>query len=117
MNQRLRVMVVEDEPLIALDIEAELTDRGFDIAGPFGSVADALACVAGDDVSIAILDISLGRGGNSFDIARALAAKHIPFIFLSGDAQKRPEEFKTRTVLTKPIDYAQLDRSLKAAAG
>lgn len=113
MPQPMRVLIVEDEPLIAMDLEFELNERDMEVVGPAGHADAALELVAQEPLSIAVLDINLGAG-NSFEIARALDRKQIPFIFLSGDATKLPAEFGNRTVLTKPIDYALLEKTLKA---
>lgn len=113
MAEAPRILVVEDNPLIALDIVSELTDRGFEVVGPVGRVEKGLDLIAREQLSIAVLDVSLGAD-NSFEIARALRNNKVPFIFVSGNAGALPDEFCDQTVLVKPIDYELLDRTLKA---
>jgi CheY-like chemotaxis protein len=64
-------------------------------------------------LDLALLDVSL-RGENSFEIARALAAKSVPFIFMTGYVSNDfPEDFKDRPILNKPVDEAKLVSSVK----
>ncbi len=108
-----RILVVEDDPLIAMDLVAELADRGFEVVGPVGRVAPGIEKVEQEHLSIAVLDISLGAA-DSFDIARALKKKQVPFVFLSGNAGELPDEFSDQTVLKKLIDYDLLEQTLNA---
>ena len=78
-----RVMVVEDELLIAMLIEDTLLDEDCAIVGPFTSVADALAAAHDVVVDVAVLDVNL-RGEKVYPVAEALAARQIPFLLLSG---------------------------------
>jgi DNA-binding response OmpR family regulator len=116
MSDAPKVLVVEDEPLIALDLESELTERGFEVVGPAGRVDKALELVTRTELSIAVLDINLG-GHDSFEIAKALELQEVPFVFLSGDTTKLPELYKDRPVLSKPIDYEALARTLRMHLG
>jgi DNA-binding response OmpR family regulator len=78
-----RVLIVEDEPLVAFLIEEYLADAGCEPVGPFDSVAKALKSVRSETFDLAILDINLG-GEKSYPIADALIQQGTPFLFLSG---------------------------------
>src|SRR4051794_18564375 len=80
-----RLLVVEDEYLIAASLARELEGRGAEVVGPAGSVRDALALVEaeGDRLDGAVLDINL-RDERVYPVADALVARGVPFIFLTG---------------------------------
>jgi DNA-binding response OmpR family regulator len=77
-----RVLVVEDQFLIAMDLNAILTDAGFDVIGPVGTVAAALDALRAERPDAAILDVNL-RGERSTPVAEALQAMHVPFVLAS----------------------------------
>ncbi len=117
MTDRTRVLVVEDEVVIALDLQAELESRGYDVAGPAGTIADAMDALSAGHVGIAVLDINLGED-TSFDIARRCLGDGIPVVFLSGDGgDALPEELREIELVTKPVDYGALDLALSRAMG
>jgi CheY-like chemotaxis protein len=103
------VLVVEDEFLIAMEIESILIDAGADVLGPCASVAEALGVIEGTRFSAASLDIRLGYE-TSEPIALALTEKGIPFVFYSG--QVLPETMRQKwpdvTVLSKPVSGSRL---------
>ena len=113
MVQRKRVLVVEDEPLIAWDIEAELSERMFQVIGPVATSSAALDLVANERLDSAVLDINL-RTETSYDVARCLEEKSIPFLFLTGNKTAILDEFADRPTLAKPIDYQQLEMVLNS---
>ncbi len=82
---RKRILLVEDESLIALMMEEALRDLDLDVVGPFGTVEDALAAVDRERIDGGILDINLG-GEMAYPIARILQARHVPFVFMTGYA-------------------------------
>lgn len=109
-----RVLVVEDEWLIAAAIADELQAAGYEVAGPVGSVQEAVDIIDCEAVNAAVLDIHL-HNETSFAIADALARRDVPFIFSSGFSQHRiPPEHQQRGLLSKPLDPALL---LGAVAG
>jgi DNA-binding response OmpR family regulator len=79
----VRVLVVEDEFMIALDISQQLADAGFEVVGPAKSVRKALKFVAEPGCDVAVLDVNL-CGETSEPIAEQLRASGKPFIVLSG---------------------------------
>lgn len=110
---RLRVLVVEDEPIIALAIEDALVDLG---ATPVLAerLADAEAALAHDAPDAAILDVNI-HGQRSYRIAEALTARGVPFIFATGygDAE-HPPMFRTAPTLTKPYGRDEIAAAFAA---
>jgi two-component sensor histidine kinase/DNA-binding response OmpR family regulator len=103
-----RVMVVEDETLIALVISEYLTELGLSIVGPYNTVVEAMAALKNSNVDAAVLDINLGKE-LAYPLADALQAANVPFIFVTGYGEAGLEErFKDIPVLQKPIDRQTL---------
>jgi two-component sensor histidine kinase/DNA-binding response OmpR family regulator len=103
-----RVMIVEDEALVALVLADQLTDMGVSVVGPCGSVAAAKAAVAETDLDAAVLDVNLG-GELVYPVAELLQAKGIPFIFVTGYGQESiDKKFAYAPVLEKPIEQEAL---------
>lgn len=104
-----RILVVEDDPIIALDLAGQLAEAGYAIVGPASNVARALALVNDEGCDIAILDVNLGRGATSEPIAVELTKRSIPFITLSGYSNdQNPAVFKSGAQQSKPVDVADL---------
>lgn len=82
----LRVLVVDDEAVIALEIEYVLTDAGAAVVGPVGMVEEALALVRSERLSAAVLDVRLS-GESIESVADALFERDVPFIFYSGQVE------------------------------
>ncbi len=98
-----RILVVEDEFLIALDIAGVLEQAGFAVIGPHGTVADALAAIGGDTVHGALLDANLA-GEPVGTIADALAVRRIPFAFVSGYGRDHlPAKHRSAPLIKKPF--------------
>ena len=97
------VLVVEDEALIAMDLQALLEDAGYRVLGPANSPAAAFALLEnGNDPDVALLDVNLGRS-DVFVVANALASRKTRLIFLTGHtAQKLPPAHRHRPLLAKP---------------
>lgn len=99
----LTVLIVEDEPLIAMSLEDALLDQGVTCLGPAGSVAAALDMIETGGFDIALLDVNL-RGERVDAVADRLAAAGIPFIFTTGHgAEGLPDAHRTRPVIGKPF--------------
>ena len=81
-----RVLVVEDEMLIALQLEDMLADAGCIVVGPFARVADALAVAKAEIVDLALLDVNIA-GEKSFPVAHVLEKRGVPFLFVTGYGQ------------------------------
>lgn len=103
-----RILVVEDEPLLAMDIAGQLEDAGAHVVGPAASEAGALGMIEQYRFDAALLDANLD--GLPVDtIAAALARAKVPFVFVSGyDRDSLPDEFGDIELLPKPFDPRQL---------
>ena len=108
-----RVLVVEDEYMLAEDLREELERQGALVMGPVASVADALELLrSGPAPYVAILDINLG-GEMAYPVADALRARDIPFIFATGyEAQAIPKAYKDVPRAEKPVEVRQATAKL-----
>ena len=111
---RLRALLVEDEPLVALMIEDMLADLGIDVALSASTLADALAATEAD-FDFALLDINL-KGERSFPAAEALRRRGKPFMFVTGYGTLGTygTDFDV-VVLQKPFTIADLRAGLVRA--
>ncbi len=106
--QGKRILVVEDEPYVALDICACLTSAGCEIVGPTGALTDAKAMVEQSYFDAALLDLNL-EGQISDELAQALTHRNIPFAFLTGYRRSAlPPAFRDCIMLSKPFGREQL---------
>ena len=107
-----RVLVVEDEMMVLLNIEDALADLGCSDVSVAATVDDALALVEGESFDVAMLDVNLG-GQASYGVADALALHSIPFVFSTGYGEHGIEaRFGDRLVLRKPYSDRQLGAAL-----
>jgi PAS domain S-box-containing protein len=98
-----RILVVEDEPLIAMDVGSSLSDAGCEVVGPAASIESAKSLIAGAAFDAALLDANLG-GYPADELAAALARLNIPFIFVTGYGREGlPEAFRQGPVISKPF--------------
>lgn len=117
-HQPPRIMIVEDEALVALMVEDLLTDFGCQISGSFGAVDDALAYLK-DAVAPppaldgAVLDVNIG-GTMVFPVAERLRAAGIPFVFATGYGALPRQGFEDVVVLNKPINPVLLKDAVEA---
>jgi len=112
-----RVLVVEDEAMIAMLIEDMLADLGCAAVGPAHSIEEALDLAGADGLDAALLDVNLA-GRPSFAVADLLRERGVPTIFSTGygDAGLREADRGT-TVLHKPFGAEDLERALGKALG
>jgi CheY-like chemotaxis protein len=103
-----RFLIIEDEPLVMLELVDLLTGAGAVVAGQASSRSDALELARTRQVDGALLDGNL-QGEMVDDIAAALAARGIPFLFVSGYGREHlPVEFDRVVAVTKPFSPATL---------
>jgi DNA-binding response OmpR family regulator len=103
-----RVLVVEDEALVAMLVEDALLDAGFGVIGPAATVAEALDLLGQDKPDAAVLDLNLA-GETSVPVADALAARGIPFVVATGyGVGGLPAGHPSVPVLAKPYDPGEL---------
>jgi CheY-like chemotaxis protein len=108
-GSRPLILVVEDEFLIAMEIEQMLTELGCTVLGPVPSVARALALIEREEPDFAILDVNLGRE-RSAPVAEALRERGVPFALATGyDRSQLPEQaYQGAPHLGKPLDHQRL---------
>jgi DNA-binding response OmpR family regulator len=99
-----KVLVVEDEFLVALDIEDALVGAGFEVCGPASTLEEALASVSCGDFDVALLDANL-NGKPVLEVASRLSEAGIPFAFVSGYGRETlPAQFGHIAHVPKPFD-------------
>jgi CheY-like chemotaxis protein len=110
---RSRILIVEDEPFIALTLEDMLVELGFALAGTVSQVAEAIELVKREPVDCALLDVNLGT--EKIDpVADLLATRGCPFIFTTGYGRSGiPNGHSNRPVLQKPFRMDDLANVLR----
>jgi CheY-like chemotaxis protein len=113
-----RILLAEDEVLVAADIERMLIELGCEVVGPVATVAETERLAASEPLDGAVLDVNL-RGAQVFDALPALRARDIPVILSSGYSNSGvfPEEFRDLPVLVKPYDPKELAALLRTVFG
>jgi two-component sensor histidine kinase len=108
------ILVVEDETLIAMQIEQALTQAGYRVIGPVARLSEAPEAIANGALEGAVLDINLG-GERSFAIADLLMSRRVPFMFCTGFAASSilPDRFRDIPVIIKPFSVANLLKRLE----
>jgi CheY-like chemotaxis protein len=117
-GSRPLILVVEDEVLIAMEIEQMLADLGCTVLGPAPSVARALALIEREEPDFAILDVNLGRE-RSAPVAEALRERGVPYALATGyDRSQLPEDaYRDTPHLGKPLDHQRLVGALACLRG
>ncbi len=111
----LKVLVVEDESLVALDIETMLEEMGCTVVASVPRLVKALDLVSRLDFDLAVLDINLA-GEVVYPLAFRLAERGIPFLFSTGySTADLPPELRDRPILRKPVMLASLKRAVAMA--
>ena len=115
--QNRRILVVEDEAMIALDLEATLTSAGASVIGPLAQVADAIEALQDEDPDAALLDVNVG-GQRVYPVVAILQARGIPFVFLTGYAEQMlPESLRDQRICRKPCHPQRVVQALQAVLG
>ncbi|KQS87788.1 MULTISPECIES: HWE histidine kinase domain-containing protein [unclassified Rhizobium] len=118
LSEDLKVLLVEDQMLIALDVESMLADHGISDVITSASAADALARLADFTPDVAILDVNLGDG-TSLIVARELTIRGVPFLFATGYGKSEmiPPDFASVPVIRKPYDASSLVSTMRKLVG
>jgi DNA-binding response OmpR family regulator len=112
-----RVLVVEDDALLALDIARQLADAGLEVVGPATSVTKALGLIGKIGCDVAVLDVNLGKE-TAEPVARELRVRGTPFVVLSGySSEQHPPGFRGAPVLSKPARPGVLVATLRTCVG
>lgn len=111
-----RVLVVEDEALVAMLIEDILLDAGAEVAGPAATATEALALLAASLPDVAVVDVNLGTH-TSEPVTAALAASGVPFLIATGYGATGMAAPPGSAVLSKPFEPSALVERLAALLG
>lgn len=108
-----RVLVVEDEYMLATELEMELLDAGAIVLGPIGTIEEAVDLVRFEqEIDGAILDVNLG-GEMVFPVADLLIERGVPFVFTTGyDESIIPPNFKHVVRCEKPINITRITQAI-----
>ena len=110
-----RILIVEDEFLVALHLEDLLTDMGHHVVGPCSRIQNAIELARTENIDFAVLDINVA-GTRSFPVADVLRQRRIPFVFASGYGDEGlADGFRNETVLRKPFEPGALRRAITIA--
>jgi len=113
-GQQRRILIVEDEPMLAFALEDTLIESGFEIAGVTGELSTALTLIESGVCDAAILDVNLS-GVSAGPAASALASRGIPFLILSGyTSAQQPSAFAGAPRLQKPCRPDRLIQVLRS---
>ncbi len=86
-------MIVEDEALLALELELEVEAAGHAVVGIAASRKAAFEIIAKSEPEFAFVDVHLSDGPSGIEIGKRLAEKHVPFVFVTGNVKRIPEDF------------------------
>jgi len=109
-----KILVVEDEMLVAIDYCERLAEAGAEIVGPFTSVSQAMKCIDASRIDVAVLDYALADQ-TSDALQVALARRDIPFVVISAYPRVLVRRHAHQQVLSKPISPDALCETIKAA--
>jgi CheY-like chemotaxis protein len=117
VNEGRNILVVEDEPLIAMMLEDFLESLGHTIAASCDNLSDALTKAEMDGYDVAILDVNL-KGESVWPVAERLKARGVPFVIASGGhVEPPPAEFASAPMLEKPYTIDRITPALDQAVG
>ena len=98
-----RVLVVEDEVLVANTLEAVLRHAGCEVLGPISSLDKAVAAARHEEIDVALLDLNLA-GNKVYPVAEVLLKREIPFVLMTGNrGEALPSGYEGRPVMFKPF--------------
>lgn len=108
-----RIMIVEDEPLVAFDNEHGLTDAGYEVVATVDSRAAAIAILARETLDLVLTDIGLHGDGDGHDVARAARDKGVPVLLVTAQCSDEGRALALGW-LAKPYSIAVLEQTLVA---
>src|SRR5258706_949772 len=105
-----RVLLVEDEILVAMMMKDILTELGFSVIGPFSRLSEAMVAAVHEDINAGIIDVNLG-GEFVYPVADVLAARKIPFVFVTGyGVESIDSRFGYVPIVKKPVQRQVLQK-------
>jgi len=110
-----KVLIIEDNYVVAAHLAAALEDDGFKVVGPVRTAASAICRIDEEALDGALLDVRL-REGNAVDVASALRAHRVPFVIVSGYSHDTlPSELKGAPYIGKPMGLSELIQTARNA--
>jgi len=97
-----RILVVEDENFLAMELTWIVEDAGYSVVGPERSVAETSKMLAWNKVDLALLDINID-GEMVFPVSMMLDTLGVPFVFITSNSALVPAEYRHRPLMTKPF--------------
>jgi CheY-like chemotaxis protein len=102
-GQSLRILIVEDETLIALELESLLQDAGHEVVGIAASSQEAIALSSSHRPDLAFVDVHLADGPTGIEVARSLAGQGVTVLFMTANAKRIPEDYAgAQGIIAKP---------------
>lgn len=109
----MRILIVEDEPLIAMSLAWELEQAGHQVIGPAATIEASLHLARGHDVDLALLDIDLQHHGDGVKVAERLREMRIPSVFVTGQSAIALDHADIAVgMIGKPYNPADIVRSI-----
>ena len=108
----VRILVVEDEPLIAIMLEEALSEFGYTVVGPVENLKAAVHLAATEQLDTAVVDINIA-GHVADAVADKLLDRNIPFLFVSGYARNLGLRYADVPLLRKPFSFEDLQRAVE----
>lgn len=118
MPEKRSILIVEDEPLIAMMLEDFLETLGHDVVGTCESVEEAMVRVDAGGFDVAIIDVQLKDGKKVWPVADRLAEEGTPFVLATGGhVDPPPEQHAGAPVLSKPYTIEAIEPAIALACG
>lgn len=108
-----RILIVEDEPLVAFDNEHMLGDAGYEIVATVDNAAAAREVIEAEELDLVLTDITLAGEGNGVDVARAAGARQVPVLIVTGNCSEEARALALGC-LAKPYSERTLLAALQA---
>ncbi len=97
-----RILIVEDEPLVAFDNEHLLRECGYEVVATVDTLADAVRVLGEEQVDLVLSDIQLNGDGNGLDVARAAGARQVPVLFVTAHCPIERDDQLIHKILSQP---------------
>jgi CheY-like chemotaxis protein len=112
-SSKIRILLVEDEALVALAMQETLNDLGYQVVGPFARNSDAMEIIGREHIDGAVLDLNVG-GEPVYPVADALADRHVPYLLVTGyGTESIDDRYRSAPTLQKPVESQSLANLLK----
>ena len=118
LGHSCKIMIVEDNALIANMLEAMVEDMGYQVVGPYRNLQDAVDHARVDEIDFGLLDFDLGHGTDVVPVVEILSERGVPFAITSGSNPSVIwQSIPAVTILQKPVVVSELEAVLPGRAG